>query len=155
MKQSGRQRILAPRHAVWAALNNTSVLKRCIEGCESFERVGNQSYKATVRVRIGPVNALFAANVALAEEPQNDPDIQRFRLEVETERAVAGFGRGEAKVSLTEESEKVTILSYEMNALVGGKLAQLGARLIESAAGSMASSFFGNLQSELGGSVPV
>ena len=108
-----------------------------------------------MRVRIGPVNAMFTANVALAEEPQNDPDIRNFRLEVELERAVTGFGRGEAKVSLAEESEKVTILSYEMNALVGGKLAQLGARLIESAAGSMASSFFGNLQTELSGRVPA
>lgn len=153
MKQSGHQRIHAPRRAVWAALNDTGVLKRCIEGCESFERVGKQSYKASVRAHVGPVNALFAAILELVEEPQTDPNVQKFRLVVEIERADAGFGRGSAEVSLAEESSKVTMLSYEINAVVGGKLAQLGSRLIESAAGSMASSFFGRLQTELGGGV--
>lgn len=136
---------------MWAALNDTGVLKRCIEGCESFERVGEQSYKAIVRAQVGPVNALFAANVALVEDPQLEPHIQNFRLVIELERAPAGFGRGEAKLQLTEESATETMLGYEINAVVGGKLAQIGSRLMESAARSMASSFFGNLQKELGG----
>ncbi len=154
MKQSGHQRIHAPRHTVWAALNDTRVLKRCIEGCESFESIGEQSYKAILRTQLGPLNALFAANVQLAEEPQVDPDLQNFRLVVQLERTAAGFGRGEARISLTEESSEVTMLSYQINAVVGGKLAQLGARLVESAAGSLASSFFRKLQTELGGRVP-
>ena len=155
MKQSGRQRIQAPRHAVWAALHDTNVMKRCIEGCESFQQVGDQSYKATVRAHVGPVNALFAANVEIMEEPQSDPDLKHIRLEVEIERAAAGFGRGTASVSLAEESKNVTILDYDIDAVVGGKLAQLGARLIEAAAGAMASSFFDKLQQELGGGTPA
>ena len=106
-----------------------------------------------MRAHIGPVNALFAARVELAEVPQDNPNLQNFLLNVELDRAPAGFGRGSAKVSLAEERPNVTVLNYEIDAVVGGKLAQLGARLIESAARSMASSFFGNLQSELGGRV--
>ncbi len=151
LKQSGRQRIHAPRHLVRAALNDTKVLKRCIEGCESFEAIGEQTFHAKIRAKIGPVNALFAANLELAEEAQSDPDVQSFRLGVELERAAAGFGRGQAKVSLAEESKRVTILSYEIDAVVGGKLAQIGARLVESATSSMAASFFGKLEAELGG----
>ncbi|MCY4200802.1 MAG: carbon monoxide dehydrogenase subunit G [Gammaproteobacteria bacterium] len=151
MKQSGRQRIHAPRNAVWQALNDTSVLRHCIDGCESFEQTAPGRFKAKVRARIGPVNAMFAADVTLAEEPSSSPNAQRFRLQVELERASAGFGKGEAEVTLTDEPGQATLLTYEINAVVGGKLAQVGARLIDAAAGAMASAFFSELEATLTG----
>ncbi len=152
MKQSGRQLINAPRDVVWHALNDTNVLASCIDGCESFETVAPGRFKAKVRARIGPVNALFAADLTLEEEPASSPDTQRFRLQVELERAAAGFGKGEAEVTLTDEPGQATLLAYEINAVVGGKLAQLGARLVESAAGAMASAFFQAFEASLTGS---
>ena len=151
MKQSGRQLIKAPRQKVWQALNDTSVLKRCIDGCESFEQVAPGRFNAKVRARIGPVNALFAARVSLVEEPSMGADSKSFRLELEIERAPAGFGKGEASVKLVDQPAQATLITYEINAVVGGKLAQLGARLIDSAAAAMASAFFGELQSVLAG----
>jgi len=152
LKQSGRQLINAPREMVWQALNDTSVLKRCIDGCESFEQVAPGAFKAKVRAHIGPVNAVFAADVTLEEEPSSSShDAQRFRLQVALERAAAGFGKGEAEVTLSDEPGQATLLSYETNAVVGGKLAQLGARLVESAAGAMASAFFRELEASLTG----
>ncbi len=161
MKQSGHHRIHAPKSRVWEALNDTRLLARCIEGCESFKRLDEQSFRARVRAHIGPVDAVFIANLTLIEEPDsnspesappdNNPDVQTFRVLAELERATAGFGRGEARVTLREESKGITLLDYEIQAVVAGKLAQLGARLVESAASSMAASFFGRLERELGG----
>jgi len=151
LKQSGCQLINAPRHAVWRALNDTTVLRRCIDGCESFEQVAPGTFKAKVRAHIGPVNALFAADVTLTEETSSSADAQRFRLQVELERAAAGFGKGEAEVTLEDEPDQSTLLTYEINAVVGGKLAQMGARLIDAAAGTMASAFFSELEAALTG----
>ena len=150
LKQSGRQEIHAPRNRVWEALNDPQILKRCIEGCETFERVGDQSFRASVRARIGPVNALFHANIGLQPQAETDPSLQRFLLQVEIERAEAGFGKGEARVALEQHGMNLTLLSYELVASVGGKMAQIGARLVEAAATSMASSFFANLEREVG-----
>lgn len=150
MKLSGRQEIHAPRKRVWDALNDTKTLNKCIHGCESFEAVVPHVYKAKVRAQIGPVNAVFHANLRLQTEPETDPNLQRFSLVVELERAAAGFGKGVAQVSLEEKDAKLTLLSYELEASVGGKIAQIGARLVEAAASSMAASFFANLETELG-----
>ena len=151
MKQSGRQQIQAPRQLVWQTLNDTEVLKRCINGCESFERTAEGAFNAKVRARIGPVNALFGAKVSLAEEPPPDEKSQRFRLAVELQRAPAGFGKGEAQVTLVDAPGQATLLSYELEATVGGKLAQIGSRLIESATSAMASAFFTELEASLTG----
>ena len=144
---------------MWQALNDTSVLKRCIDGCESFEQDGPGAFKASVRAHIGPVNALFAAKITLVEEPSAGNDVQTdvetdsqtFRIGVELERAPQGFGKGEAEVKLVDQAGATTLLTYEIKADVGGKLAQLGARLIDSAARSMAGSFFEQLESVLTG----
>lgn len=149
MKQSGRQEIRAPRKRVWEALNDTLLLKKCIDGCESFEAVAPQAYRAKVRAHIGPVNALFHANLRLQTAPDSARDVQRFSLEVELERAAAGFGKGVAQVSLQEKTDQLTLLSYELEASVGGKIAQVGGRLVEAAASAMAASFFANLEKEL------
>lgn len=146
MQQNGEYRIAAPRERVWQALNDEVVLARCIEGCESLTRVANDALEAKVRARIGPVNALFAADIQLTEI--NAP-VSYIMLGA-VKGGAAGFAKGSAKVTLTEDGPSATVLRYEIEGSIGGKLAQVGQRLVDAAARKMADDFFACFSAEVG-----
>ena len=138
MELTGEQMIAAPRQKVWAALNDPEVLRQSIDGCEAFDRTSDTSFAARVVARIGPVRAGFGGAVTLTEiDPPNG-----YVLVGEGTGAGAGFARGQARVRLTEVGGGATRLSYEVRAEVGGKLAQIGARLIDQTARRLADDFF-------------
>ncbi|MBC2857885.1 carbon monoxide dehydrogenase subunit G [Stappia sp. 28M-7] len=137
----GEYRILAGRGAVWAALNDADVLRRCIPGCEELEKVSDREMTATVVAKIGPVKATFKGAVTL--ENLNPPE--SYTIVGEGKGGVAGFAKGAADVSLAEDGAE-TVLSYTVKAQVGGKLAQLGSRLIVSTSRKMADEFFGKFK---------
>ncbi len=137
MDMSGERRIDAPRARVWDALNNPETLRTSIPGCETLEKLEDGSLKATASVKIGPIAAKFAGKVQLLDlDPPNS-----YRIEGEGQGGVAGFAKGGAVVRLAADGN-ATILSYEVKAQVGGKIAQLGARLIDATAKQMADAFF-------------
>ncbi len=137
MDMTGERRIPATRETVWNALNNPEILKAAIPGCDSLERTGENELKATASIRIGPIAAKFAGKVSLLDlDPPNG-----YRIEGEGQGGVAGFAKGGATVRLAAEGVD-TVLSYDVKAQVGGKIAQLGARLIDATAKQMADSFF-------------
>lgn len=139
MEMQSEQRIPAPQATVWAALNNTEILQAAMPGCESFEAVGDDQYKARVTTKVGPVKARFNFNVSLTEiEPPSS-----YVIIGEGQGGAAGFAKGSAAVSLQAE-ENDTILRYQVQANVGGKLAQLGSRLIDGTAKKLADEFFDN-----------
>jgi len=140
MDLSGEYRIAAPREAVWKALNDADVLRQCIPGCESVEKTSDTEFNAKVRAKVGPVSAGFTGKVTLSDlDPPNG-----YKISGEGQGGVAGFARGGADVRLKpDESGAGTILTYAVQANVGGKIAQIGSRLIESTARSMAEQFFG------------
>lgn len=137
MRQSGEYRIEADRAAVWAALNDPEVLARCIDGCEQMDKTADDAFVAKVRARVGPVSALFEGEVKLADL---DPP-KSYRLLVSAKGGAAGFGKGEARVTLDEDGGG-TMLRYEVEGGVGGKLAQVGQRLIDGVAKKTADDFF-------------
>lgn len=143
MEVKGEYQIDASRESVWAALNDPGVLRRCIPGCESLEQVGENAFEAQVTAAIGPVRAKF--NTSLALEDLNPP--VSYRL-VGRSKAAAGFGSGNATVVLAE-SNGGTRLSYEADFKVGGKLAQVGSRLVLGATKKTAEDFFGAFSREL------
>jgi len=150
VEQTGEYRIAAPREQVWAALNDPAVLARCIDGCQSMERVGDDRFDAAVKAKVGPVSALFNAEIRLE-------DVQApiaYTLNAQVKGGAAGFARGSARVEL-EAAGADTLLRYKVNANVGGKLAQIGSRLIDAAARKMADDFFGAFGRELGGAEAV
>jgi carbon monoxide dehydrogenase subunit G len=137
MDMTGERRIPATRQTVWDALNNPDILKAAIPGCETLERAGENELKATASVRIGPIAAKFAGKVSLLDlDPPNS-----YRIEGEWQGGVAGFAKGGATVRLASDDD-TTVLSYDVKAQVGGKIAQLGARLIDATAKQMADAFF-------------
>jgi hypothetical protein len=137
MDMTGTQRIEAPRAVVWAALNDVNILKQCIPGCESIEKTSDTEMNAKVTLRIGPVKASFLGKVTLSDlDPPNG-----YTITGEGSGGVAGFAKGGAKVRLAEEGT-ATILNYEAKAEIGGKLAQLGGRLIDGTSKKLASEFF-------------
>ena len=137
MEQSGEHRIAAPRDRVWAALNDPEVLKRCIDGCEALDHTGPDTLTAKVRARVGPVSAAFTGDIALKDvDPPNG-----YALEVSARGGAAGFAKGVARVSLADDGE-MTLLSYKAEGQVGGKLAQVGQRLVDAAARKTADDFF-------------
>jgi uncharacterized protein len=139
MDMTGEQRIAAPRDVVWAALNDPEVLKECIPGCKTLEKISDTAFKATATLAIGPVKATFAGAVTLAEiDPPN-----AYVIRGEGNGGVAGFAKGEARVQLTDDGSG-TILTYTVKADVGGKIAQLGGRLIDSTAKKLSGDFFRN-----------
>ena len=145
MEQTGEHRIAAPRVRVWAALNDPDVLKRCIDGCEELSRSGDAAFHAVVRAKIGPVSAAFTGDVTLKDlDPPNG-----YTLEISAVGGAAGFARGAARVSLTDDGD-ATLLAYTAEGRVGGKLAQVGQRLIDAAARKTADDFFEALARELG-----
>jgi len=137
MDMTGERRIPAPREQVWAALNDPSILKAAIPGCETLEKQSPTEMTATATVRIGPIAAKFAGKVHLSDlDPPNG-----YRIAGEGQGGVAGFAKGGASVTLLPDGAD-TILKYEVQAQVGGKIAQLGARLIDATARQMADLFF-------------
>lgn len=146
MDMSGSHRIPAKREKVWEALNDPEILKACIPGCESLEKTSDTEMTAAVTSKIGPVKAKFKGAVTL--ENINPP--QSYTITGEGKGGVAGFAKGSADVFLAEEGEE-TVLSYEAKAQVGGKLAQLGSRLIDSTAKKMAEEFFTAFSEKVGG----
>lgn len=144
MDMTGEHRIAAPRDVVWAALNDADVLRQCIPGCEELERLSDTGLRAIVVQKIGPVKARFEGEVELTNI--NAPE--SYTIRGEGKGGVAGFAKGGADVTLAEDGEE-TILSYEVHATVGGKLARLGSRLIDSTARKLAAQFFDNFQAHL------
>jgi uncharacterized protein len=139
MDLTGEYRIAAPREAVWKALNDPEILKQSIPGCEEIQKLSDTEMTAKVTARVGPVKASFAGKVTLSDlDPPNG-----YKISGEGQGGVAGFARGGADVRLkADESGAGTILTYTANAAVGGKLAQIGSRLIEGAAKQTADQFF-------------
>ena len=139
MTMSGEQQLAAPRETVWAKLNDPEVLKACIPGCESLEVIGTNEFMAVATNKVGPVKARFKGKVRLTDlDPPNG-----YKISGEGEGGVAGFAKGGAIVGLAEK-DGGTLLSYNVEAQIGGKLAQLGQRLINGAAKKLADEFFVN-----------
>jgi carbon monoxide dehydrogenase subunit G len=150
MDMTGERRIPASRQAVWDALNDPAVLKAAIPGCKSLEKTSDTDMKATAAIKIGPIAAQFTGKVQLLDlDPPNS-----YRIQGEGQGGVAGFANGGAKVSLSDDGE-FTVLSYEVKAQVGGKIAQLGARLIDATAKQMADQFFDRFSAAVAGPAPV
>ncbi|MEO5598641.1 MAG: carbon monoxide dehydrogenase subunit G [Novosphingobium sp.] len=150
MKFTGQTSIAAPREKVWAALNDPLVLKACIPGCDSLEQTADGGFLAVVRQKIGPVSATFQGEVSI-EEPQPP---HRYRLVGKGSGGVAGFAKGEAIVTLTP-IDAGTLLEYEAEALLGGKIAQLGGRLISGIAEKLAAEFFASFGRQVTGTDAV
>ncbi|SHL35116.1 SRPBCC family protein [Roseibium suaedae] len=146
MEMTGKYVIPASREAVWQALNDPAILKQCIPGCEELEMTSPTEMTAQVTSKIGPVKAKFKGEVTL----QNINPPESYTIAGEGKGGVAGFAKGGADVHL-EESPEGTILTYNATAQVGGKLAQLGSRLIDSTARKMADEFFGKFTEVVGG----
>src|SRR5262252_6119951 len=137
MEMTGEFRIPAPRQRVWEALNDPEILKQSIPGCQSLEKVSDTEFNGKVVASVGPVRATFGGKVTLSDL---DPP-QSYKISGEGSGGVAGFAKGGAKVNLAEDSG-ATVLHYEVQAQVGGKLAQVGSRLIDGVARKMANDFF-------------
>ena len=150
MDMTGERRIPAPRETVWQALNDPEVLKASIPGCESLEKLSDTDMKATAAVRIGPISSRFTGNVHLADiDPPNG-----YTISGEGQGGVAGFAKGGAKVHLDDDGVG-TLLRYDVHAQVGGKIAQLGARLIDASAKQMADAFFDRFSAYVAPPEPV
>jgi carbon monoxide dehydrogenase subunit G len=151
MKISGERTIPAPRDRVWAALIDPDILRQSIPGCESFEKTGDNAYRATVVSRIGPIQAKFQGNVRLSDlDPPNG-----YRISGEGAGGAAGAAKGGAVVRLEPLAADSTRLTYDVDAQVSGKLAQLGSRLIESTAAMMAGQFFQRFEQVVAGEAPA
>jgi uncharacterized protein len=137
MDMTGEFRIPASRQRVWEGLNDPQILKECIPGCQTIEKVSDTEFAAKVIAQVGPVKANFAGKVTLSDL---DPP-ESYTIAGEGTGGVAGFAKGSAKVNLAEDTG-VTVLNYAVQAHVGGKLAQIGSRLIDSVARKMAENFF-------------
>jgi len=147
MQMEGQQLIPAPQNEVWEALNDPEILKKSIPGCETVEKTSNTEFQASLIAKFGPVKAKFKGHVTLSDIDAPNG----YTLTGEGKGGAAGFGKGEAKVSL-EQQEGQTLLTYSVNAKVGGKLAQIGSRLVDSAAKKMAQDFFKAFSENVGSS---
>ena len=146
MKMNGEFRVPTDRETVWRALNDPEVLKECLPGCKEIEKTSDTEMTATLALKVGPVKATFAGGVTLSDlDPPNS-----YTLSGQGQGGAAGFASGEAKVRLTEDGGG-TVVHYDVDAKVGGKLAQIGSRLIDSTAKKLAKQFFDSLAEKLGG----
>ena len=151
MKMSGEVTLPADRQTVWTKLNDPEILKVCIPGCQALERNGENGFAATAKIKVGPVSATFKGTITLSDlDPANS-----YRISGQGEGGVAGFAKGSAVVKLSDAAEGGTTLSYEVEANIGGKLAQLGNRLVDGVAKKMADQFFGNFAKAVTGELPV
>ncbi|MHB1205932.1 MAG: CoxG family protein [Rhodospirillaceae bacterium] len=149
MDIKGEYFIPVPRPAVWAALNDVDVLKQAIPGCDSMNRLSDTEIEATVTAKVGPVKATFKGQVTLSDlDPPNG-----YSIRGEGKGGVAGFAKGGAKVRLTDAPGGTT-LNYDVDAAVGGKLAQIGARLIDGTARKLADEFFTAFTKIVSGQTP-
>jgi hypothetical protein len=145
MDMTGEERIDASREAVWAALNDPEILRQCIPGCESLDKVSDTELTAKVKLQVGPVSARFSGKVTLSEvDPPNG-----YRIAGEGSGGAAGYAKGSALVRLVENGTG-TLLKYEAKADVGGKLAQVGGRLIDATARKLAGEFFSKFGTVVG-----
>jgi len=150
MEMTGEQIIPAAQAEVWRGLNDPDVLKACISGCESMERLSDTEYTVVTIAAIGPVKARFRGKLLLADlDPPNS-----YSLSFDGQGGAAGFGKGSARVSLAAEGAG-TRLSYAVKAQVGGKLAQIGSRLIDGVAKKLADDFFSAFNRKMAGPAPA
>jgi carbon monoxide dehydrogenase subunit G len=150
MELTGERLIPATVEQTWAALNDPEVLKACIAGCESLERTGDNAFAAVVAVKVGPVSARFKGNLQMT----NVQAPTAYTINFDGQGGVAGFGKGSADVALAPEGTQ-TRLKYNAKAQVGGKMAQVGSRLIDAAAGKITEDFFKAFEAHLQAAVPV
>lgn len=143
----GEERIAAPVETVWRALNDPEILEDCIPGCETLEKTSETEFAATVYLKIGPIKARFNGTVELTNL---DPP-HSYTISGEGKGGVAGFAKGGADVLLNADGADTTILSYKARADVGGKMAQLGSRLIQSTSKKLAAEFFAALNERISG----
>lgn len=146
MEMSGEYNIPAPRQQVWEALNDPEILKACIPGCQALNQESDTELSATVKSKVGPVSATFKGKVTLSDIDAPNG----YKIAGEGTGGVAGFAKGGAEVKLSDAGEG-TLLTYEATGQVGGKLAQIGSRLIDSTAKKMANEFFGKFAEMVGG----
>jgi carbon monoxide dehydrogenase subunit G len=137
MEMTGEQLIPLPQQQTWDALNDPAVLKDCIPGCENLERKGDNEFEVLLVAKVGPVSAKFKGKMTVAES--NPPNA--YRLVFEGQGGAAGFAKGEASVNLTPQDAS-TLLAYTAKATIGGKLAQVGSRLVDGVAKKLAGDFF-------------
>lgn len=150
MQMTGEYRIAAPRQAVWDALNDPEILKQCIPGCEELNKTDDGGFEAKVTAKVGPVKAKFGGKVDLSDiDPPNG-----YTISGQGTGGAAGFAKGGAKVVLAEDGGE-TVLSYTVDASVGGKLAQIGSRLIDATAKKMAGDFFSTFAELVGAGAPA
>lgn len=145
MELNGERLIPAPIARTWAALNDPEILKSCIAGCEQLEPAGENAFTSALAVRVGPVNARFKGNLRLSDvvEPTS------YTITFDGQGGVAGFGKGSAQVTLAPEGAARAKLSYRAQAQVGGKIAQVGSRLVDAAAAKVAGDFFDAFETRL------
>ncbi|MGE4221671.1 MAG: carbon monoxide dehydrogenase subunit G [Alphaproteobacteria bacterium] len=143
----GQERIDAPIGRVWEALNDPEMLKQCIPGCQSLEKTADDTMAATVVLKIGPIKATFQGAVTLSN--LNPP--HSYTISGEGKGGIAGFAKGGADVRLAEDGPNVTVLTYAAKADVGGKIAQLGSRLITSTSKKLAGEFFSTFNDKVSG----
>ncbi len=150
MEQSGEYRIAADVVDVWRGLNDPEMLARCIDGCQSMEKVSDNEFSASVKAKVGPVRATFQVEFELSDvvAPLS------YTIIGNVKGGVAGFAKGSAQVSLSEV-DSATLLAYVVKANVGGKLAQVGSRLIDAVARKMADDFFASFGENVSGETPV
>ncbi len=151
MTMAGAVTLPADREAVWAALNDPAVLKSSIPGCQELDRTSDTGFSAIAKVSIGPVKATFKGNVALSDIDAPNG----YTISGEGQGGIAGFAKGGAKVALTDAEAGGTLLTYDVEAQVGGKIAQLGGRLINGVAKKYADEFFANFAKALGEDSPT
>src|SRR4029078_1142360 len=138
MELSNTRIVPAPRESVWTALNDPDTLKACLPGCEVLERTADNEYRVVMSARVGAVSPRFNGRMTLRDiDPPNG-----YTLQFEGQGGAAGFARGDARVALVPEGDRSTALTYTAKAQVGGKLAQIGSRLVDGAAAKMTDNFF-------------
>ena len=146
MEFSGQQIIPAPRTLVWQQLNDMGVIQSCIAGCETINALGDDKHELVMVAAVGPVKAKFKGKLAISEKVENSG----YTLAGEGNGGVAGFGKMTAKVTLTDAPDGATQLDYHADASVGGKLAQIGSRLVQAAANKFADDFFKKFNAVVG-----
>jgi carbon monoxide dehydrogenase subunit G len=148
MEMNGSREVPASVETTWNALNDPEVLKACIAGCESIDKVSDNEYQAAMTARVGPVSAKFSGRIVLSDivAPTS------YTIKFDGQGGAAGFASGEARVALSPAGDG-TRIDYKAKAQVGGKLAQIGSRLVDGAAAKVADDFFGRLVERLGGGV--
>lgn len=151
MELKGERALPVDRATAWAALNDVDILKAAVPGCESITPTGPDAYDVRVSAAIGPVKTRFTGTLRLVDVQQP----ASYTLRFEMQGGGAGFSRGEARVRLEARDAQSTTMSYVVNASIGGKLAQIGSRLVDAAAATMADKFFANFAAELAARHPA